>query len=145
MRVVHDAQHVAERVHDRRRREPAAVAVLGQRLVLGGAQLDQARRACPRRSSTCQCITTPPGPDDAPCGRVAAVDDPDLVGVVPDPELDVGRRLRPGGVGEVRLDTEQLGVPVAGGAEVVGEQVEASRNRGTSRRLLGVGKDLQSR
>src|SRR5690606_7273289 len=121
VRVVHHAEHVAERVDHRHRDE--AVAVFGDRLVRGGAQGEQPVEGA------LQVVDVPvhdrtAGARGVPGRCVAAVDDPDLVPVVADAELDVRGRRRGGRVGEVRLDAEQLGVPVAGGGDVVGEEVQ---------------------
>jgi hypothetical protein len=55
-------------------------------------------------------------------GCVAAVDDAELVLVVADSELDIGGVFLIGPL-EVRLDAEQLRVPVARRGHVVGPEV----------------------
>jgi hypothetical protein len=59
-RLVHDAEDVAERV-DHRRGDESAVAVLGERLVLRGAEREQARDRAGQVVDG-QCTTAAAGP-----------------------------------------------------------------------------------
>jgi hypothetical protein len=59
--------------------------------------------------------------------RVSAIDETQLVLVVSDSEFDVGRILLIGAL-EVGVDAEQACVPVAGGDEVVGEEVDGGES-----------------
>src|SRR5262249_10659232 len=66
------------------------------------------------------------GPVRPTAGSEPAVDDTQLVLVVADAELDIcGRPL--GRAHEVRLDAEQLGVPVPGGGDVLGEEADGGK------------------
>jgi hypothetical protein len=85
--AVNQAEDVAEWVDDRRRDEPRFP--LDNRLIFGGAQLDQ---PC---NGSWDVVDLPVNDRSAgiTCGtrrRVAAVDETKLVLIGPDPELDVG-------------------------------------------------------
>jgi hypothetical protein len=86
--------------------------------------------------------------DDRTTGRsgragrgVAAVDEADLILVVADAELDVRGRCRGGRESVVGLGAEEFGVPVAGGGEVVGIEVqggESTKHHSLPRQVLSV-------
>src|SRR5919204_5357230 len=114
--VVHDAEDVPERVDDRRG-DPARLA-RGDRLVLLGAHGQQPLEGR-RHVVDVPVHDRPARVAGGALGRVAAVGDAQLVLVVADAELDVGgwALLR---ADEVRLDAQQLGVPVLGRLHVGG-------------------------
>lgn len=120
VRIVHDPQNITKGVHHRRGHEPG-LAALGDRIILLGTQLRQPRKG---RLD----IVDVPEQDRAagsglhPFGRIASVDDAELVFCVADAELDVGGRLLVRHL-EIRLDAEQLSIPVARCDHVVGEVV----------------------
>src|SRR5262245_53246330 len=114
--VEHDAQDVAERVNDRGGHEPRAL--LGDRLELLGAQRHQ-----PVERGR-HVIDMPVDDHPAWSGRQLGrgeppLDDAELVLVVADPELDVTRPAPGGLAGEVRLDTQQLGIPARSRSRVL--------------------------
>src|SRR5690606_27270658 len=125
VRVVHDAQQVAEGVHHRGGDEPGAA--LGHPLVLLGAHRQQPLE----RGLDVVDVPVEHGAAGAAgrCRRAEpAVDEPQLVLVVADPELHVGQLSVRAGALEVRGGVEQLGVPLLGRLEVVGPEVDGGES-----------------
>src|SRR6266516_2303298 len=126
VRVVHDADDVAEGVDDRRRAEAGVVASLNDSLEDRGAQLDQALQFA------LQVVDVPV--DDRAGGavaylvrRVLGVDDPQFALEVAEPELDV-RRLLEARYDVVRLDPQQLRVPLPRRLHVRGVEADGGES-----------------
>jgi hypothetical protein len=122
--VVHHAEDVPERIGHRGGNESRPA--LDRLLVHRGAHGDQPLDA------GADVVHVPvdhraPGLVRPTAGREPAVDDAELVLVVPDAELDVNGRLLDR-AHEVRLDSEELGVPVPGGRDVVGEEADGGES-----------------
>ena len=119
MRVIHDAEDVAERVDDGGGDKPRAM-VLG-RLKLGRAHREQAvERGRHIVDVPVHDHTGRPGRRTGRC--VAAIDDAQLVLVVTEAELDIRRRA---GLRALELwsDAQELGVPRLRRLEIGGPKV----------------------
>jgi hypothetical protein len=79
------------------------------------------------RSTGSSWIVAPRDTSRSTLARTPAVDDAELVLVVTDAELNI-RGRSPVRAHEVRIDAEQLGVPVLGGRDVVGEEADGGES-----------------
>ena len=125
MRVVHDAEDIAEGI-DHRSSGKALLAV-GRRLVLNRAHCEQFL------VGALEVVQVPIHDGTAGCGRrtggcVAAIDDANLVLVIAGVKLDVGRRSGCWRADEVRLDAQQLGVPIRRRVEIRGPEADRSQS-----------------
>ena len=126
VRVLHDAQHVAERVDHRRGDEPL-VPVRSDRLVLRGPHRQQPL------DGGVEVVDAPvhdraAGPGRRAGRRVPAVDDAQLGLVVADAELGVGRAPVGARAHEVRLEPEEVRVPGGGRRHVVRPDVQCGES-----------------